>query len=45
VLDFPKMIAKLESMNIRQENPKKDLETKATRRTLERIRESIVANK
>jgi hypothetical protein len=29
VLDFPRMIAKLESMNIRQEKPKADLETKA----------------
>jgi hypothetical protein len=29
VLDFLRMIAKLESMNIRQENPKADLETKA----------------
>jgi hypothetical protein len=29
VLDFPRMIAKLESMNIRQENPKADPETKA----------------
>jgi hypothetical protein len=30
VLDCPRMIANLESMNIRQENPKKDSETKAT---------------
>jgi hypothetical protein len=29
VLDFPRMIAKLENMNIGQENPKADLETKA----------------
>jgi hypothetical protein len=29
VLDFPRMIAKLESMNIRQENPKADPKTKA----------------
>jgi hypothetical protein len=29
VLDFPRMIAKLESMNIRQENPKEDPKTKA----------------
>ena len=29
VLDCPRMIAKLESMNIRQENPKTDPETKA----------------
>jgi hypothetical protein len=29
VLDCPGMIAKLESMNIRQENPKSDPETKA----------------
>jgi hypothetical protein len=29
VLDFPRMIAKLESMNIRQENPKVDPKTKA----------------
>jgi hypothetical protein len=28
VLDFPRMIAKLEEMNMRQENPKEDLETK-----------------
>jgi hypothetical protein len=28
VLDFPRMIAKLEEMNMRQENPKADLETK-----------------
>jgi hypothetical protein len=28
VLDFPRMIAKLESMNMRQENPKADPETK-----------------
>ena len=27
VLDFPRMIAKLEGMNMRQENPKSDLET------------------
>jgi hypothetical protein len=26
VLDFPRMIAKLEGMNMRQENPKADLE-------------------
>jgi hypothetical protein len=29
VLDFPRMISNLESMNIRQENPKTYLETKA----------------
>jgi hypothetical protein len=29
VLDFPRMMAKLESMNIRQENPKEDPKTKA----------------
>jgi hypothetical protein len=29
VLDFPRMIAKLEIMNIRQQNPKADPETKA----------------
>jgi hypothetical protein len=29
VLDFSRMITKIESMNIRQENPKTDLETKA----------------
>ena len=28
LLDFPRMIAKLERMNMRQENPKKDQETK-----------------
>jgi hypothetical protein len=28
VLDCPRMIAKIEEMNMRQENPKADLETK-----------------
>jgi hypothetical protein len=28
VLDFPRMIAKVERMNIRQENPEEDQETK-----------------
>jgi hypothetical protein len=28
VLDFPRMIAKVERMNMRQENPKEDKETK-----------------
>jgi hypothetical protein len=28
VLDFPRMIAKIEEMNTRQENPKVDLKTK-----------------
>jgi hypothetical protein len=27
VLDFPRMIAKVERMNMNQENPKEDLET------------------
>jgi hypothetical protein len=29
VLDFPRMIANIESMNIRQENPKEDPKIKA----------------
>jgi hypothetical protein len=28
VLDFPRMITKVERMNMRQENPKEDQETK-----------------
>jgi hypothetical protein len=30
VLDFPRMIAKVERMNMRQENPEQDKETKTT---------------
>jgi hypothetical protein len=43
VLDFPRMIAKLERMNLNQENPKEDPE-KNYSRTPERIRESIATD-
>jgi hypothetical protein len=42
VLDFPRMIAKLEGMNMRQENPEG---RSRNGRTPERIKESIATNK
>jgi hypothetical protein len=43
VLDFPRMIAKLEKMNMRQEDHEKGQATKAMA-DLERIRDCIAAN-
>jgi hypothetical protein len=43
VLDCPRMIAKVEKMNLNQENPKADPETMV--RTPTRIRESIATDK
>jgi hypothetical protein len=37
VLDFPRMIAKLEGMNMRQENPKVDLEIAEPQKQSEKV--------
>jgi hypothetical protein len=37
VLDFPRMIAKLEEMNLNKENPKADLEMTEPQKELEKL--------
>jgi hypothetical protein len=37
VLDFPRMIARLEEMNLNQENPKVDIEKEETQQESEKV--------